>query len=118
MAASEFAKLAGKASIIQGLQSLADDWTPQNTWVVGTGVHYAVYVHEGTSRMEGRPYLSDAVRKVVTSKGNQLAAEAENADDLVAKIAFELEGETKNQITAYGAVDTGHLRRSVEARKI
>jgi len=28
---------------------------------VGTDVEYAIYVHEGTSRMRGRPYLMDSI---------------------------------------------------------
>ena len=31
---------------------------------VGTNVPYAVYVHEGTSRMAGRPFLRDALNSV------------------------------------------------------
>ena len=34
---------------------------PDNTLIVGTNVEYAPYVHEGTSRMDGRPFISDAV---------------------------------------------------------
>lgn len=35
----------------------------QNTFTVevGSGKHYAGYVHEGTSRMRGRPYIRDGV---------------------------------------------------------
>lgn len=32
-----------------------------NTLVMGFSVPYAVYVHEGTMRMAGRPFLADAV---------------------------------------------------------
>ena len=35
----------------------------QNTYEtqVGSSVHYAGYVHEGTSRMRGRPYIRDGI---------------------------------------------------------
>lgn len=31
---------------------------------VGVGVKYAIYVHEGTRYMKGRPFLADAVRSM------------------------------------------------------
>lgn len=33
-----------------------------NTVIVGTNVEYATYVHEGTSRMAGRPYLTAPIQ--------------------------------------------------------
>lgn len=33
----------------------------EDSVVIGTNVEYAIYVHEGTSRMKGRPFLRDAV---------------------------------------------------------
>jgi HK97 gp10 family phage protein len=35
----------------------------KNTGYVGTNVEYSVYVHEGTSRMRGRPFLKNALTK-------------------------------------------------------
>lgn len=32
-----------------------------STAVIGTNVEYALYVHEGTSRRKGQPFLTDAV---------------------------------------------------------
>jgi phage gpG-like protein len=32
---------------------------------VGSNVEYAVYVHEGTRRMRGRPYLTQALEQVM-----------------------------------------------------
>lgn len=32
-----------------------------NTAVIGTNVEYALYVHEGTRKMKGQPFLKDAV---------------------------------------------------------
>lgn len=115
---SDFVKLAGYADVVDGLTDLAEEWETRGSWVVGTNVEYAIYVHEGTSRMEGRPYLTDAIDKVVSQKGDQLAAQAENADELVQNIALALEGETKFSIKEYGAVKSGHLMRSIEAQKL
>lgn len=35
------------------------------TAIVGTNVQYAIFVHEGTRHMSGRPFLTDALRAVV-----------------------------------------------------
>lgn len=35
----------------------------KNTVVVGSNVEYAEYVHNGTSRMEGRPFLREGIDK-------------------------------------------------------
>ena len=35
----------------------------QNTVVVGSNVEYAEYVHNGTSKMEGRPFLREGIEK-------------------------------------------------------
>ena len=34
---------------------------PSDTVIVGTNVEYGIYVHEGTSRRRGRPFIRDAV---------------------------------------------------------
>lgn len=34
------------------------------TAIVGTNVSYAIFVHEGTRYMPGRPFLTDALRAV------------------------------------------------------
>lgn len=38
--------------------------------VVGTSVEYAIYVHEGTRYMAGRPFLVDGLFAVVGSRGS------------------------------------------------
>ena len=35
---------------------------PNDVVIVGSNVEYAPYVHEGTSRMTGRPFISNAVQ--------------------------------------------------------
>ena len=36
-----------------------------HTVAIGTNVHYAKYVHEGTYKLHGRPFLRDAIKKNV-----------------------------------------------------
>lgn len=33
--------------------------------IIGTNVEYAIYVHEGTTRMVGRPFLVEGLRQVL-----------------------------------------------------
>jgi HK97 gp10 family phage protein len=35
--------------------------------IIGTNVEYAIYVHEGTSRMAGRPFLVEGVNQALAS---------------------------------------------------
>lgn len=118
MPGSSLLTLAGYSAAINGLEELMEGWSTDVTWVVGTPAEYAIFVHEGTSRMEGRPFLADAIDEVVRQSGDRLAARADSGDELVAMLATELEGETKDKITEYGAVDTGNMRAGVAAVKL
>lgn len=44
---------------------------------VGNSLNYATYVHEGTSRMRGRPYITDALTSA--SGADAIRTAAENA---------------------------------------
>jgi len=35
----------------------------QCTGVVGAGTNYSIYIHEGTSKMQARPFLLDAIKE-------------------------------------------------------
>lgn len=39
---------------------------PANSVIVGSNVEYAEYVHDGTSRMEGRPFLREGIDRTKT----------------------------------------------------
>lgn len=45
------------------------------TLSVGAGTHYAKYVHEGTSKLKGRPFVTDAVTGKVGEVQSILTAE-------------------------------------------
>lgn len=47
--------------------------------IVGAGVEYAVDVHEGTSRMEARPYILDAILEKESETADILSDAVENA---------------------------------------
>ena len=42
---------------------------------VGNSLNYATYVHEGTSRMRGRPYITDALTSASGAEAIRTAAE-------------------------------------------
>ena len=43
---------------------------------VGSSLNYATYVHEGTSRMRGRPYITDAMTSASGADAIRAAAES------------------------------------------
>ena len=43
------------------MRSITNERASPRTEAVGTNVKYATFVHEGTSRMKGRPYLKDGI---------------------------------------------------------
>lgn len=47
-----------------------------STVTVGNALEYALYVHEGTSKMKGRPYIRDALLKGDARESLQRIAEA------------------------------------------
>lgn len=114
-----YAKLLGYRAVLGGLEDLLDQWEDDGSvWLIGTPAEYAIHVHEGTSRMEGRPFLQDAIDDVVGRKGDQIATQVNSTAELKERLAVELEKETKQKITEYGAVDTGFMRNSTEAVKL
>lgn len=50
---------------------LTDDGGNVEGWV-GTNVEYAIYVHEGTIYMVGRPFLVDGLEDVTGSRGGHV----------------------------------------------
>lgn len=45
------------------MNSIAHARSGDMTEDVGTNVEYATYVHEGTRKMEGRPFITDGIKK-------------------------------------------------------
>lgn len=116
--ASDLASLAGYADVMEDFEDLMDGWSTESVWVVGTRAEYAIHVHEGTSKMEGRPFLTDAIEEVVRATGDTLADSSDDADDLLARLALKLEAETGHKITEYEAVESGYMRGTVAAIKV
>lgn len=108
------ASISGVDSLDATFDSVEDRWVGTDEWVVGTNVSYAVHVEFGTSKMDAQPFIRPAVRHVVEHEGDRLANEADGVGDLTQSLALAVEAEAKDRT----AVDTGHLRRSIQAQQI
>lgn len=49
-----------------------DGTAPKNAVVVGSNVEYAEYVHDGTSKMTGRPFLREGIDKTKNEMEEQV----------------------------------------------
>jgi phage gpG-like protein len=107
------ASLLGATSLLDTFDDFRDRWAGGSaTWTVGTNVEYAVYVEFGTSRMAAQPFLRTAAERAMT-KADRFADESNSDDELVEKLAHEVEREAKILV----AVDTGTLRNSISAQR-
>lgn len=55
--------------------------------IVSTNVYYAIYVHEGTRRMRGRPFMRQAAEQNSAQIGQIFNAKTKQALDLIANMA-------------------------------
>lgn len=57
----------GRCPVDTGRLRASIRWTmmPGPAAIIGTDVEYAIYVHNGTRYMEGRPFLRDALEAAV-----------------------------------------------------
>lgn len=105
--------LNGLGLVLNALDDLEDDWGGETKWVVGTNVHYSVYVEFGTSSMQAQPYLRPAVEQTMR-EADRIAEESSGTEELVAKLALEIERRAKK----LAPVDTGNLKASIRAERI
>lgn len=90
------------------------------TWLVGTGVEYAVSVEFGTDKQEAQPFLRTAVKRVLNDKAKlkeieRRALQTSNPVNTIVKlVALEIERVAKQLCP----VDTGNLKMSIEAERI
>lgn len=101
---------AGLELAISELNNRIDDLDTTESWVVGTGVEYAPYQEYGTRHMAPNPFLRPSVRETIREM-ERIAETADTADELVRKLAFNIERGAKQR----APVDTGTLRSSIRA---
>jgi len=116
--------LVGYASTVSLLESLRFEFGDGALYIVGPTVRYAVFVDQGTSKMEARPFVKPAAERVQANLEpevrmflNDGVLEA-NEEDLARAAALAVQREMQRIITQKGAVDTGTLRSSVSVQKV
>lgn len=108
------AAMMGLDAVTDSLDAVDESWGSSATWVVGSNVEYSVYQEFGTSKMEAQPHLRPAVEQVMRSEADQLADQADSADELVKLIALAVERRTKE----LAPVEFGTLKASYAAERV
>lgn len=117
-------KLIGYTSVLETLEDLRVQFEGDTTYLVGPTVEYAVYVDQGTVKMDARPFVKPAAERVQADLRSKidphLQGDPEDAQEseLVRATALAIEAEMKRIITQKGAVDTGAMRASVSIEKV
>jgi len=111
---------SGVARTIGALSTLDIGVNDDAVYVVGPTVEYAIYIDQGTSRMEARPFARPAAERVQAKLGELIGDDALSAggEDLAKQAALAVEREMKRIITEKDAVDTGAMRASVTVERI
>ena len=81
--------------------------------LVGSPLKYARYVHEGTKRMKGRPFLTNALRGAEPRIKQRFAAAIERGPDAVLRAGLESGYDVQRGAQRDAPVKTGSLRRSL-----
>jgi len=116
--------LVGFAATLEAIQDLRFEFDDGVAYVVGPTVEYAVYVDQGTSKMEARPFVEPAAEQVQQNLmgeiGQFLDSDAADVaeDDIVKAAALAVQRNMQRIITQKGAVDTGTMRASVSIAKV
>lgn len=112
----------GIENAVDTLQAIQFQFDGDTTYVVGPTVEYAIYVDKGTSKMEARPFVEPAARRVQGNIESSIAPFLEGGrvseDALVKATAVAVQREMQRIITEKGAVDTGTLRASVSVEEV
>lgn len=108
--------LSGFGSTIQMFDDIRMQFDDDAVFVVGPTAKYGVYQELGTSKMKPQPYLFPAAREVQRSVPRILSQTGiTSTEEAVKTVALEIEALAK-RFAPVGK--TGHLRRSIEAKKI
>ncbi len=81
--------------------------------LVGNRVRYAPYVHFGTRRMRGRPYLANALRAVAPRIRTEITVALPKGPRAVLDAALRLGHAVQRAAQAEAPVRTGNLRRDI-----
>lgn len=97
-----FARLKGGAEALRRMVIL-----------VGSPLRYARFVHEGTRRMRGRPFLANAVRAAEPAIRQRFASAIDKGPEAVFRAGLESGYDVQRRAQQETPVRTGSLRRSI-----
>lgn len=100
-------QLLGFTSALNSISDLLR-YRVNNTWYVGTNVHYGAYVEFGTSRMQAQPFLRPAAREV-SGDLEEYFSRHNSGDAALKAVALDVERQAKKNCP----VDTGNLKGSI-----
>lgn len=116
--------LTGYSRAVSLLEGLEMNLSGDTMFIVGPSVEYAIYVDRGTSKMEARPFVEPAARRVQSNVNSHVSDFIDgslfNASEeaIVRAAALAVQLEMVRIITRKGAVDTGAMRDSVSIEKV
>lgn len=117
--------VAGLASTIDVLEDLRGQFDGDTLYLVGPTVNYAIYNERGTSKMEARPFMRPAwrrvqantethVRRMSSSQGIPLNSE----ENIVRCAALAVQNQAKKIADRKGVRDTGDLIASITIEQV
>lgn len=86
-------------------------------YVTGTSVEYAVYQEFGTSSISARPAMRTAASSVERRIGD-VAGGSESVDEMVKKVALEIQREWVQNIEDMDIIDTGNYHDSIKTQRV
>lgn len=130
--------LIGYSSVLGGFEELADQFSGDVVYVVGTNTEYGVHLEFGTRKMQQYPWLRPAVRefksnpeRFVSKHTSKSIDDMDSADGVARTVALALEKRMKENLSAgevsgrsagthpeHPRAPTGNLRGSVEAERV
>lgn len=113
--------LTGLSAAQSAIRDVSFEFDDDAVYLCGPTVRYAVYVDQGTSRMEARPFARPAAQRVqadLSNKVGQFLGSGAGQGEVVKAAALAVEAEMKQIITEKGAVDTGAMRASVTIERM
>lgn len=106
--------MTGIGGMLQALEKLNFAMNVQGKgFSIGTNVPYSTFQEFGTSYQSGKAHLRPGFDAVVAMHIDRIIANNDNAEEIVTKIALEIEHQTKIR----APVDTGNLKNSYRAER-
>lgn len=100
MPTPKLARIAGIGAVNSALEEILEQWDGQAVYVVGTSKVYGVWLENGTSKMQAYPWLEPALDDVIETRADDLADNADSADEFIASVALAIEAQAIDNVSA------------------